>query len=185
MKNLFKLFLVLFASLLVFSCRDNGAPEDIHEHEGIEKLTVTLKEEGNASNTQVISYIGGVADKNIVLENGKTYNVSLDFFHAHDDHYDSILSEIVADKDEHFITYEFAGVEVNVTRAATDEVRTDGNKLGLKTVWTVATAPSNAKVGIKLYHKPTTVNQNSPSETNQQGSVTGGETDLNALITIE
>lgn len=184
MKNLFKLFLVLFASLLVFSCRDNDTPEDIHEHEGVEKMTVTLVEQGSGAE-QVISYIGGVADKNIVLENGKIYNVSLDFFHAHDDHYDSILSEIVADKDEHFITYEFAGVEVNVTRADTDEVRTDGNKLGVRTVWTVATAPSSAKVGIKLYHKPTTVNQNSPSETNQQGSVTGGEADLNALITIQ
>lgn len=181
MKNLFKLFLVLFASLLVFSCRDNDAPEDIHEHEGIEKLTVTLKEEGNDSNTQVISCIGGKADENIVLENGKTYNVSLDFY----DHYHSILKEIVADKDEHFITYKFAGVEVNVTRAATDEVRTDGNKLGVKTIWTVATAPSSATVGIKLFHKPTTVNQNSPSKTNQQGSVTGGKTDLNALITIK
>lgn len=184
MKNLFKLFLVLFASLLVFSCRDNDTPEDIHEHEGVEKMTVTLVEQGSGAE-QVISYVGGKADKKIDLENGKTYNVSLDFFHAHDDHYDSILSEIVADKDEHFITYEFAGVEVNVTRAATDEVRTDGNKLGVRTVWTVATAPSSAKVGIKLYHKPTTVNQNSPSETNQQGSVTGGEADLNALITIQ
>lgn len=182
MKNLFKLFLVLFASLLVFSCRDNDTPEDIHEHEGVEKMTVTLVEQGSGAE-QVISYIGGVADKNIVLENGKIYNVSLDFFHAHDDHYHSILEEIVADKDEHFITYSFAGVEVALTRRAADDiVRADGKKLGVKTTWAVKSAPAaEAKVGIKLYHKPASISVGA----DQMGSVTGGGTDLDAKINIK
>lgn len=185
MKNIFYLTLVLFASLLIFSCRGNDIPEDTHEHEEVEKVTLSIVEKNNAANTQTINYIGGTADKNITLQNGKTYVVNLDFFTKHNNAYENMLDEIIKEKDQHFITYEFAGVQANVIRTANDIVRTDGKKMGMKTEWAVTSAPSSAKVNIKLYHGSTSVNDNSPSATNQLGTVTGGEADVNALITIQ
>ncbi|MGC5742958.1 hypothetical protein [Chryseobacterium sp. NFX27] len=187
MKKIFNITLLLLAAVLLFSCRNDDntdIPEDIHEHEEISKLQVTVTDDA-VGTSQIINYIGGVADKKITLQNGKTYSVSLDFQTAHDDHFHSANDEIIEEKDEHFITYKFAGVNVNVKRAADDIVRTDGNKLGLKTVWTVTNAPSNATANIKLIHAPSAVNQNSPSADNQQGTTTGGESDVDALIGVQ
>lgn len=187
MKKIFNILIVLFAAVLLFSCRDGNddIPEDIHEHEEIEKLVVNISDKNDPSDVQTINYIGGIADKKIILQNGKTYVVGLDFQVKHGNDYHSANDEIEEEKDEHFITYSFAGVNVNVIRAADDLVRTDGKKVGLKTEWTVTSAPSSAKVNIKLIHGPTSVNDNSPSATNQLGSVTGGESDVDALIDIQ
>ena len=185
MKNIFNLILVLFASVFILSCRNSDdIPEDIHEHEEIEKVVLTLTEQGTA-NVQTINYIGGTADSNISLENGKTYDVSLDFLHKHDDDYHSMVHEIEEEKDEHFITYEFAGVSANVIRTAEDIVRNDGKKLGLKTQWTVTSATINAKVNIKLFHGASSVNDMHPSAENQLGITTGGEADVNAMFNIQ
>lgn len=186
MKKIFNITLVLFAAILLFSCRndDNDIPEDIHEHEEIQKLVVKVTNKNDATDVQTINYIGGQADTSLHLHQGDVYKVELDFQVKHNDHYDSANGEIEEEKDEHFITYSFAGVNVNVLRAANDIVRTDGKKLGLKTEWTVTSAASAAKVNIKLIHTPTSVNDNSPSATNQLGSVTGGESDVDALIDI-
>lgn len=175
----------MFVSLSILSCRGDEVPEDIHEHEEIEKIVLTVNEKGSASGEQVINYIGGAADKMLVLENGKTYAVSLDFQHRHDDHYHSMLDEIIEEKDEHFVTFEFAGLTANVVRAGDDVVRTDGKKLGLKTEWTVSSVPNSAQVNIKLYHGATSVNDQFPSSDNQQGSAVGGEADVNTYFKIQ
>ena len=185
MKNIFNLILVLFASVFILSCRNSDdIPEDIHEHEEIEKVVLTLTEQGTA-NVQTINYVGGTADSNVNLVNGKVYDVSLDFQHKHGDHYESMLSEIEEEKNEHFITYDFAGILVNVVRTSGDIVRTDGKKLGLKTQWTVTSAGVNAKVNVKLFHGSTAVNDQFPSAANQLGTVTGGEADVNAMFSVQ
>lgn len=186
MKKFLNIMLVLFASLLMFSCRNSDdVPEDIHEHEEIEKVVLKLTDKADAADVQTINYIGGAADKALVLAKGKTYSAELDFFTQHNGAYESLLSEIKDEKDQHFVTYEFAGVNVNIIRTASDIVRTDGKKLGIKTEWTVNNAPASAKLNVKLFHAPTSVNDNSPSATNQLGAVTGGEADVNALISIQ
>ncbi|MCW3159955.1 hypothetical protein [Chryseobacterium oryctis] len=186
MKKLFNIALLLFAAVLLFSCRngEDDIPEDIHEHEEIEKLVVTLTNKNDASDVQTINYIGGVADAHIHAHAGDVYNVSLDFQVKHDDHYHSANDEILEEKDEHFVIFEFAGAEVKVKRAADDIVRTDGKKLGLKTEWTVTGTTSTGKVNIKLIHGATSVNDNSPSADNQLGSTVGGESDVDAIISI-
>ncbi len=186
MKKFLNLMLVLFASLLIFSCRDNNdTPEDINEPEEIAKVVLKLTDKADAANVQTINYIGGKADKDLVLVKGKTYNAELDFFTKSNATYESLLGEITKEKDQHFVTYEFAGVDVNIIRTAADIVRTDGKKLGIKTEWTVNSAPASAKVNVKLIHAPTSVNDNSPSATNQLGVTTGGETDINTLFNIK
>lgn len=185
MKKIFNILLVLLSTVLLFSCRnENDIPEDIHEHEEIEKLVVKIVEK-NSLAEQTINYIGGVADKPILLENGKTYSVSLDFQVKHGNEFHSAIDEIEEEKDEHFVTYTFAGADVNILRTADDIIRTDGKKLGLKTEWTVNSAPSSAKVNIRLIHGADSVNDQTPSAANQLGSVTGGESDVDALIDIQ
>ncbi|CAA7386856.1 hypothetical protein [Chryseobacterium fistulae] len=186
MKNFFNITLLLFVATLLFSCRNGNddIPEDIHEHEEIEQLVVTLTNKNDATDIQTIKYIGGLADGHIHAHAGDVYDVSLDFQVKHDDHYHSVNDEILEEKNEHFITYNFAGADIKVKRADNDVVRSDGKKLGLKTEWTVASTTSTGKVNIKLIHGPSSVNDNSPSADNQLGSVVGGESDVDALIDI-
>ncbi len=184
MKKLFNISLVLFAAILLFSCRSNDdVPEDIHEHEEIEKLVVTVTNKNDASDVQIINYIGGKADGHLHLHQGDSYKVQLDFQVKHEDHYHSANDEIIEEKDEHFITYEFAGSTILVKRTSDDVVRTDGKKLGLNTEWAVSTL-GEGSINIKLIHAPSTVEDNFPSADNQQGKTTGGESDVNALIDL-
>ena len=187
MKNIFKIFaLSLISSITILSCRNSDdIPEDIHEHEEIEKMELKIVDQSNTNDTLTVNYIGGVADKKIVLENGKSYFVDIDFFVGHDGHYDSVEHELEEERDEHFITYQFAGVNVNVLRRSDDIIRNDGKKLGLRTLWTVNSVPNLANVNIKLVHGATSVDDHSPSPTNQLGTTVGGGSDVNALIGIE
>ena len=185
MKNIFNIFVLLSISLAVFSCRNNDIPEDIHEHEEIEKMVLTITESGHPENIQTVNYIGGISDQPIHLENGKTYQINLDFQVKHGSEYESALDEIEEEKEEHFITFEFAGTDVSVKRNADDITRADGTRLGISTTWTVNSVAESGKVNIKLYHAATSVEMNVPSAENQQGSATGGETDVNALLDIE
>lgn len=183
MKHIIKISLVV--SILVvtlLSCRHDGAPEDIHEHEEIEKLVVTLTNKNDTSDKQIIQYIGGISDKSIELKTGATYAVTLDFQVKHDDHYHSVNEEILEEKEEHFVTFEFSNSDVEVTRTNADEKRTDGNLVGIQTEWKFVGGDANGKIGIKLVHMPSSIEQNFPSATNQQGKTNGGESDVNALI---
>lgn len=188
MKKLFNITLVLFAAILLFSCRTddvNNIPEDIHEHEEIEKLVVKFTNNADATDVQTINVISGIADASFHGHIGDVYSVELDFQVKHDNHYDSANGEIEEEKDEHFITYAFADSDIKVKRAANDIVRTDGKKLGLKTLWTITSAAPTGKVNIKLIHTPTSVNDNFPTADNQLGSVVGGESDVDAFINLD
>lgn len=185
MKNLLTIILLLTISLMFTSCRNaNDIPEDIYEHEEIEKLVVTLTNKSNAADVQTVTYIGGISDKSISLISGQKYLVNLDFQVKHDDHYESVNEEIAEEKDEHFITYEFTGTDVTLVRSQNDPLRTDGNRVGLQTEWKVSSVGNAGNVIIKLVHLPSTLEQNFPSVTNQQGKTTGGETDVHANIRI-
>lgn len=183
MKNLYNTTLLLFAAFILFSCRNsNEIPEDIHEHEEIEKLVITATNINNTSDVHVINYIGGTADGSLQLQQGATYAVKLDFQVKHDDHYESVNEEITAEKDEHFITFQFSDSDVAVNRASDDVERTDGNKVGLSTEWKINSVSATGKANIKLVHTPNSVNQYFPTADNQQGQTSGGETDVNVLV---
>lgn len=176
--------IIMVMGLVLQGCRDRDIPEDIHEHEEIELITLTVTEQGNPSQQQEIKYIGGVASEKLLLEPGKSYLASLDFFHGHDDHYHSMLEEIIEERDEHFIVYELAGIEAKFERTLDDMTRSDGNKLGLSARITVESVASPAAINIKLIHAPSRVNMNYPSNEKQLGEVTGGEADVNMTIPV-
>ncbi|MHA6697064.1 hypothetical protein [Chryseobacterium sp. A321] len=185
MKSIYSIFTILLIAVLFTSCRRDGVPEDIHEHEEIEQITLSFKEQGSTSAPQVITYLGGKASSDLILAPGKNYELSLDFFHRHDGHLESMLGEIIEEKDEHFITFEFAGVDLELTRLPNDVIRSDGQKLGLKTLWKVSQVQSPTRVSVKLYHGSQSVNDQMPSAQKQFGEVIGGEADVNAQIEIK
>lgn len=181
--NLAVLF-VLVATL--FSCRKNEAvPEDTHEHEEISRIILKLTKTSDQS-VQTVIYTDGNASGDLALSKGETYTAELSFLAKHDNHYHEVNSEIIEEKDEHFITFSFAGVDMGLLREAKDDVRSDGNIVGLKSTWTVETAPNTgARVDIKLHHKPTSITQNSPSQAKQFGTTVGGSTDVDVKIAIK
>lgn len=181
MKKLFNISLLLFAAVLLFSCRNGNddIPEDIHEHEEIGQVVVTVTNKADGTE-QVVTVKDGQTADHLHLSQGATYAVEVDFQIKHDDHYHS-ADEIIEEKDMHFVTYKFSGADIKVKRTAEDIVRTDGKKLGLKTEWTVATAAAG-KANIVLVHGATSVNDNSPSADNQLGSTVGGESDVDIMI---
>lgn len=185
MKNIFKLSLVLFAAFIISSCRngDDAVPEDVFEHDEIGKVVLTVTNKADATDVQTVNVISGVADNHIHLVAGNTYSTELDFQIKHGDHYDS-SEEIEEEKDHHFITYALADANFTVLRAANDIVRTDNQKIGLKTEWTVNSVLSTGKVNIKLIHNPTSVNQDYPSASNQLGQTQGGESDVDIVIDV-
>ena len=180
--KLLKFFIAILFFTAVFSCRNSENPEDIHEHEEANKITLTITENGT-TNLQSVSFQSGTgASAPILLENGKVYDVSVAFYHHHNGIDEDLTSEIIEEKDEHFLKYQFAGISVNVLRTADDVVRSDNQKLGLKTKWTVQSAPSNAVAIIQLIHAADAVND---SDHNGGGSATGGEADVNAQFIIQ
>ncbi|MGV4415234.1 hypothetical protein [Chryseobacterium sp. T1] len=185
MKNLFNISLVLFAAFILFSCRSNDdIPEDIHEHEEIEKLVVTLTNKNDATDVQKINYIGGKADAHIHLHAGDSYIVGLDFQVKHDDHYHSVNDEIITEKEEHFITYAFADSNIQVKRTPDDVTRSSGKRIGMRTEWKVVSVADTGKVNIKLVHAPNSVEDNYPSADNQLGKTVGGESDIDATFAM-
>ncbi len=183
MKKLLNITLALLAAFFILSCRnsDDDIPEDVHEHDEIGKVVLTLTNKADANDVQTVNVISGEADGHLHLHAGDTYTAVLDFQIKHDDHYHS-SDEIEEEKDHHFITFGPANADIVVLRAADDIVRTDGQKLGLKTEWTVNSTQETGKMNIKLIHGPSTVNQNYPSATNQLGQTTGGETDVDITV---
>ncbi|WP_326984948.1 hypothetical protein VUJ46_10595 [Chryseobacterium sp. MYb264] len=183
MKKLFNITLLLLAAAFILSCRngDDDIPEDIHEHDEIGKVVLTLTNKADATDVQTLNVIGGVADGHLHLHQGDTYVAVLDFQIKHDDHYHS-SDEIEEEKDHHFITFNPADADIKVIRATDDIVRTDGQRLGMKTEWTITSVASTGKMNIKLIHAPTSVNQNYPSASNQLGQTVGGESDVDITV---
>lgn len=182
-KTIIRFALIAIISLSVFSCRNNeDVPEDIHEHEEANKITLTLTENGSANTQTVIYQTGSGAGKALMLENGKTYTAEVKFYHAHGTAQEDLTPEIITEKDEHFLEYAFAGVNIEITRGTTDITRTDGKKLGLKSQWKVTSAPSNAKANIKLIHGASSVDD---TASNGGGKHTGGETDIDVTFDVK
>lgn len=183
MKKTFKLLLLSALGFFSVSC-DWDHDHDDHDHDQIEKVVITVTNRANSSDVQTITYLGGTADRNLTLVPGRTYGVSLDFQKRSGSGYVSMNSEIIAEKEKHFITYDFANANITILRANDDVVRNDGKKIGLRTEWTVNTVSSTSLANIKLNHSGSTAEDNFPSASNQLGRTTGGETDANITFNV-
>ncbi len=181
MKLLQYIAAIFLLVLTLNSCR-RDVPEDIHDHEELSRLALTVTETGTGNSQTVTFQTGSGADKALVLETGKIYNTSLQLFVLHDGQAEDLTSEIITEKDEHFLQYAFSGFGVNVNRAQDDVVRSDGKKLGLRTQWQIRSAPVNGKVQIKLIHGAAFVDD---AANDGGGTSTGGETDVDVLFQVK
>lgn len=180
MKKSVKFLAAGLLALSLASCRNNDAPEDIHEHEEANKVVMTVTETGT-TNTQTVTFnVGSATDKALSLSAGKSYDATVKFIHTANGKDEDLTPEIIKEKDEHFIVYQFGNATAKVTRAA-DVVRTDGKKVGINTKWEVTAAPSASKVVMKLVHQPTTLDD---AANNGGGSYTGGSDDVVMNVNI-
>lgn len=181
MNKAIKYLTLAMIPLAVASCRKNDPPVDLAEHDEVEQVTFTVTDLAAPATSQKITVINNAPDKILTLTKDHKYSVVLELYTRNaSNQLTPMTGEITTEKDDHFFKYSFAPSGVAVLRAADDVVRTDGNKLGLHTVWTAtATTPTTITAGVILAHKATTVNQNWPSVDNQLGTTTGGEEDVN------
>lgn len=181
MNRVSKFVTLAMIPLAVASYRKNGPPADLAEHDEVEQITLTLTDQAAPNVSQKITVINNAPDKTITLSKDHKYNVAVELYTRNAaNQLTPMTGEITTEKDDHFFKYSFAPSGVTVQRAADDVVRTDGNRVGIRTVWTAtAVAGTNLTAGLILTHKATSVNQNSPAADNQLGATTGGEEDVN------
>ena len=184
-----KLFIIpmLFLALLASCTSDDNTPVAIIAEELITDVNVVFTNSTDATDvvTLTANSADGVVEPTLttsgVFTANATYNTTVTI--RDNVNNENILDEIIAEKDEHFFTYSTVATDLftNMVRADNDEVRTDGELLGLNTVWT-AGAAGTGTLTLQLIHEPTTVNDD-----NGFGSASGGEFDINNTwdITIQ
>jgi len=187
MKNfkILALFLVIAPFISSCSSDDDNTPPVINEEEVITDVTLTFTNGSEETTTYTFTdpqfrdenYIAPV----ITLTSGETYQVETNFFNNSDPNDPEVITEeIEEERDDHFLTYGFTTDEVVLTRTdgalSTDS---DGIQIGLSTQW-VAGNPVSGDVVVSLIHQPTEKNTD-PAE----GSVTGGETDVEVTFDLE
>ncbi|WP_345992176.1 hypothetical protein AAEU33_09070 [Chryseobacterium sp. Chry.R1] len=187
-KNIIKLIGILFIAVSIVSCqRDNSAEEDDLPQEDLTNIILLVKDVATQITVPYNYSVGAGGAQSIKLENGKTYEVEVQFKNGNED----ATQEIKDAKDEHFLVYNFPNSDLTLTR--TDDAsstRGDGKHVGLKTKWVVTKAVKNASAQsqliLTLYHEPATVSEASSVSGNGivYGAQTGGETDAQATYTI-
>jgi hypothetical protein len=178
-----KLFMipVLFVALFS-SCSDND-PDPIVEAELITNVNVIFTNDADATDVVTLTAISadGIVSPTLtttgVFTAGATYSAIVEI--RDEINNENILEEVVEEKDEHFFVYAVSNVNFTMMRAANDEVRTDGERLGLNTTWT-AGAASTGTITMQLIHEPTTV-----SDDGGFGTATGGEFDINNTWNVQ
>lgn len=176
MKQLIQIFILLLAFV---SCNRSDFEADDFPQEEITNVILNVKDL-STNVTKSYNYAVGGTLPNVLLNDGKTYEVGIVFLNGNN----SINQAIVNAKDEHFLVFNFPNSEVELTRNDT-EIRTDGNKVGIKTTWKVNNAVKtgfNAKVIVTLIHDAVSVSE--AQNGTAWGSVNGGETDAEAEFTI-
>ncbi|MCS3531486.1 hypothetical protein [Chryseobacterium sp. JUb7] len=187
-KNIIKLLAVLFIAITVVSCqRDGSAEEDDIPQEDLTNILLQVKDVAAQTTTTYNYSMGAGGSQPIVLQDGKTYQVEVEFKNGNED----ATQEIKDAKDEHFLVFNFPNSDIALTR--TDDAsstRGDGKRVGLKTEWVVTKAVKNtsatSQLVLTLYHEPASVSEDSQASGNGVvfGTQTGGETDAQANYKI-
>ncbi|MDO5608361.1 MAG: hypothetical protein Q4G08_07905 [Capnocytophaga sp.] len=180
--NILKTTFLAATAVIIASCSKDD-PKHIHDHEGIHEVEISVAEVGGTATPTTYDVHAGEMGETISLSVGKTYEITIEALN--NDKHENILSEVIAEKDEHFFVYNTTLEGYTFTRI--DEsatTRTDGKKLGIKVRLTVSAAQSGKQLGIILKHQATAV---SDTDNANLGSATGGATDLDVKfgVTVE
>lgn len=187
-KNITRLLAVLFIAVTVVSCqRDGSAAEDDLPQEDLTNIVMLVTEDVPNAQTKIYNYsIGAGGTPTVQLQDGKTYNVEVQFKNGNED----ATQEIKDAKEEHFLVYNFPNSNITLTRTDDSSSTYNGIHVGLKTKWVVNKAVNNAsstsQLILTLYHEPSSVTEASNVSGNGVvfGTQVGGETDAQANYSI-
>ncbi|HCR75027.1 MAG TPA: hypothetical protein DIW37_01205 [Chryseobacterium sp.] len=187
-KNIIKLLAVLFIAITVVSCqRDGSAAEDDLPQEDLTNIILLVTEDVPNAVTKTYNYsMGAVGNPTIQVQDGKTYNVEVQFKNGNED----ATQEIKDAKEEHFLVYNFPNSDITLTRTDDSSSTYNGIHVGLKTKWVVNKAVNNAsstsQLILTLFHEPASVTEAATVSGNgvTYGTHVGGETDAQANYTI-
>ena len=173
---LFKLGLTLIASSLLLTQCKKDDPEEIHEHETINRVTLTVTASDGTSNDY--TWNEGDNEPTVILSANTTHRVSISFFDASDaSDVEDITPEIIEEADEHFMFYEVASASLTISAASNDTRDSDGIAININTEWTAGDA-SSGFVRAYLVHGPT-------SKTGSTRSSLGGGTDVELNFPVQ
>lgn len=161
-------------SLVFFDCSRDDEDADVLSQEDISNIILKVKDDITGV-TAVYDYaVNSVDLPSIKLTDGHTYSVETVFLNGNEDETESIKKA----KDEHFLLYSFQNAQVTLTRKDDPAgTRTDGNRLGLLTNWTVIKTQNGAEpqLTLTLIHDAAAVSE--AAENGVFGKTDGGETD--------
>ena len=183
MKSLIKLKYIVFLLITVFaiSCSRADEDDDVLSQEDISNIILNVKDDATGI-THTYNYtVNSTTNPEIKLIDGKIYTVSAVFLNGNQDETESIKEA----KDEHFILFNFQNSNINLERIDDESsTRSDGNKVGLSTKWTVIKAKNgtNPQLVLTVIHDPVSVSE--AQNGSEFGSVVGGETDAMATYSI-
>lgn len=177
MKFYKNLAVVLPLSITLFACSsDDDNPAPINEEEEINQVILSFTNQTTAE-TSVFTWDEGDVSVPVSLDSGSTYDVSVQFLDASNPaDIEDITLEVIAEADEHQVFYEIVGNLVNITSANDDETDSNGNDLGIRTIWQTFTA-GESTVQVFLVHEPVT-------KTGDTRNDLGGETDAQVTFDI-
>ena len=183
MKSLINLkyIVFLFITLLTISCSRADEDEDVLSQEDISNIILNVKDDATGITTTYNYTVNSSTNPEIKLADGKTYTVNTVFLNGNEDETESIKEA----KDEHFILFDFQNSNIHLERTDDESsTRSDGNKVGLSTKWTVikATNGTNPQLVLTVIHDAVSVNE--AQNGSEFGSVVGGETDAMATYGI-
>lgn len=184
-----KHFLILFlATGLFFSCSsDDDNPDPVNEEEIITTVNFVLTPVGNGNivtfqsqdldgdgpNAPVNSQIGS-------LVASTEYTASVQFLNELENPAENITLEVLDEADEHQVFYSLTGTSGStVTYSDTDS---DGNPLGILTVFNAGSASTNNTLTITLRHEP---NKTASGVSDGNIANAGGETDVEVTFNFD
>ena len=173
---------LLFLFFINTSCHRADEDEDVLSQEDISNIILSVTDDSGKTVDYDYS-LNSIENPIIRLENGKTYQVKAKFLNGNEDETESIIKA----KNEHFLIYNFIDSEIKIERESADhpendDVREDGNRVGLYTKWTVAKAENekSAELILTLIHAANSVSE--AQNGTAWGSTIGGETDAEAVF---
>lgn len=181
-KFLFKTMLCLALVSSFTSCSDDDDPAPVNEEELITNLTLTFTNTTNPGDVVLMSSVApdgledGLSTETIIgsFTPGATYALTIGLLNESESPAEDVLNgDIIPEADEHFFVYAVNGLNLTMTRDASDIDGPDGSKLGVNTTW-IAGASSFGNLQIRLIHEPSTVD-----DSDEFGSATGGSEDFN------
>lgn len=170
---------ILFSLIFLGSCHRADEEQDVLSQEEISNIILLIKDDATGL-VQAYNYTANaIENPKIPLTKGKTYTVDVVFKNGNE----NINSEILDAKDEHFILFQVVGAQVDIQRLdGAGDLRSDGNRVGMKTHWKVNDLSSNGKILLTLNHAAVLVSE---AQNNSTFGVTeGGEVDAEAVFDL-